>query len=127
MVVKTVEETYLFEPDRVVKGVGFDSVRLLLEKDGMGFSLHKTIIPKGGPYRWHYKQHKEACYCIKGEGELINLDTGYKYIISPDTLYVLDDHCPHTFEAFEDVELISIFNPPVKGTEIHKKDGSYEV
>lgn len=127
MKVVTIEKTQLFEPERCVKGNGFESIRVLLEKDNMGFSLHKTIIPKGGPYRWHYKNHLEACYCISGLGELVDLETGYTYIIEPDSIYVLDKHDNHTFEALEDVVLISVFNPPVKGNEVHKKDGSYEV
>jgi L-ectoine synthase len=127
MIVKQLETMHLFEAERCVEGKGFESIRFILEKDNMGFSLHKTIIPKGGPYHWHYTKHKEACYCIKGEGELVDLSTGNKYIITPDTIYILDNHDNHTFEAFEDIELISVFNPPVKGDEVHKEDGSYEI
>lgn len=104
----------------------FQSLRVLLERDGMGFSLHKTVIPIGGPHHWHYKRHLEACYCIQGEGVITNLETGEKHHIEPDTIYVLDKHDDHTFEAFEDTVLISIFNPPVRGNEVHKEDGSYE-
>lgn len=116
----------LFETDREVKGEGFISIRPIVESDGMGFSVHKTIIPTGGPYHWHYTKHLEACYCIKGKGILTNLETGEKHLITPDVIYALDNHDDHTFEAVTDVVLISIFNPPVKGGEIHKEDGSYE-
>lgn len=105
---------------------GFSSYRVLLARDGMGFSLHKTVIPKGDVQHWHYKNHLEACYCIAGVGVLTDLATGEKHVITPDTTYVLDDHDDHTFQALEDVVLISIFNPPVKGTEVHAEDGSYE-
>jgi len=105
---------------------GFVSLRPLLEKDGMGFSLHKTIIPKNGVQRWHYTKHKEACYCVSGYGELANLETNEKFQILPDTLYVLDNYDNHTFEAFSDeVILISIFNPPCTGLEVHDENGSY--
>lgn len=112
---------------RHVKGVGFDSIRVLLEKDNMGFSLHKTIIPKGEARHWHYKNHLEACYCIQGKGILKNLETGIEYEIIPDTTYILDNHDDHTFQAIEDVILISVFNPPVTGNEIHNADGSYSL
>lgn len=105
---------------------GFTSLRLLLAKDGMGFSVHETRIPAGEPQHWHYKNHVEACYCVSGYGELINLATNERFTIGPGTLYALDQHDNHTFEAWEDVVLISIFNPPVKGTEVHDADGSYE-
>lgn len=112
---------------RHVKGVGFDSVRILLESDGMGFSLHKTIIPKGEPQHWHYKYHLESCYCVSGRGVIVNLKTGESFEIEPETTYVLDEHDDHTFEALEDTILISVFNPPVTGSEIHKEDGSYDI
>lgn len=113
--------------EREVQGDGFTSLRVLLECDNMGFSLHKTIIPKGEPRHWHYKYHLEACYCISGRGMITNLDNNEVHVITPDTIYVLDHYDNHLFEAKEDTVLISIFNPPVKGTEIHKEDGSYEV
>lgn len=124
---KIVKINQLINTDREVKGVGFTSIRALLEKDKMGFSLHKTIIPKGGPYHWHYKNHLEACYCIQGKGVIKDLNTGFEDIITQDVVYVLDNHDNHTFEALEDTILISIFNPPVKGTETHNQDGSYSI
>jgi L-ectoine synthase len=108
---------------------GFSSYRVLLEKDNMGFSLHKTVIPKNGWQHWHYKNHLEACYCIKGVGQIKSLEDplGTVHEISPDTIYVLDKHDDHMFRALTDeVVLISVFNPPVKGDEVHDKDGSYK-
>jgi len=106
---------------------GFKSIRALLAKDGMGFSLHKTIIPKGKPQHWHYTHHLEACYCISGWGVIRNLTTSKEFMIREDMIYVLDEHDDHTFEAIEDTILISVFNPPVTGKEVHREDGSYAV
>jgi len=92
----------------------------------MGFSLHKTIIPKGQKGHWHYTNHLEACFCVQGIGKLTNLSTGEVFDITPNSCYVLDSHDDHTFESIEDIVLISVFNPPVTGMEIHKADGSYE-
>lgn len=105
---------------------GFVSERYLLADDGMGFSVHRTFIPADqGPQHWHYTRHREACYCVSGAGVLINLRTKEKHLIVPDVLYALDQHDDHTFEAMEDTVLISIFNPPCLGTEVHQADGSY--
>lgn len=104
---------------------GFKSMRALLESDGMGFSMHKTLIPKGPPQHWHYKHHLEACYCIQGGGILTNLTTGERHLVRVDTVYVLDNHDDHTFQATTDTVLISVFNPPVTGNEVHNEDGSY--
>jgi L-ectoine synthase len=103
----------------------FVSFRLLLAEDGMGFSLHKTVLPAGGPHRWHYKHHKEACYCIKGEGVLTSESTGERFAIYRDVCYVLDKNDPHTLEVMDDMELLSVFNPPCTGSEVHRDDGSY--
>lgn len=113
-----------------IDGVNFTggvSFRAILEKDNMGFSVMKTVIPKGGPHHWHYINHLEACYCVKGIGELTDLSTGMKHLITPECVYVLNNHDDHTFEAFEDVVLISIFNPPLKGNEKHDKNGHYTI
>lgn len=124
---KVVNVNNLAGTDRDVEfGEGY-SMRPVLEKDGMGFSVHKTLIRKGTKGHWHYKQHLEACYCISGKGILTSLDTGESHEITPDVIYLLDNHDNHTFEALTDVVLISIFNPPVKGNETHKEDGSYEI
>lgn len=123
MKVRSIKE--ITRTDRHVHGEGFESLRLLLAKDGMGFSVHKTIIPMGPPRHWHYKHHLEACYCVHGWGELTNLTTGEVFTITPDTIYILDSHDDHTFQAITDVVLISIFNPPVTGRELHDEDGSY--
>lgn len=112
------------DPVAFTGGVSF---RAVTAKDGVGFGINKTVIPKGGPYRWHYKNHLEACYCIKGRGELTNLETGTKVFIVPDMVYVLDKHDDHTFEALEDTILISVFNPPLQGNETHDEDGNYPV
>lgn len=101
------------------------SMRPVLEKDGMGFSVHKTLIRKGTIGHWHYKNHLESCYCISGKGILTNLENNDSYVITPDIIYSLDNNDDHTFEAITDVVLISIFNPPVTGLEIHNNDGSY--
>lgn len=119
--VKDLENT-----DRDVEFNAGNSIRILLEKDGMGFSLHQTRIRKG-VYHWHYKNHLESCYCVSGSGSIEDLSTGTKYEIKPETTYVLDNNDDHIFTANEDTVLISVFNPPITGNEIHGKDGSYEL
>jgi len=106
---------------------GFTSNRILLESDGMGFGMTKTVIPVNGKQFWHYKNHLESCYCVSGKGILTNAETGEEFTIEPDVTYVLDKNDPHYFEAIEEVVLICAFNPPLKGDEVHGEDGSYPV
>jgi len=105
---------------------GFFSHRFLLEEDGMGYTVTRTVIPPEGPQRWHYPHHLEACYCVAGTGELVDLATGEHHTIEPDTLYALDRNDAHTFEALGGpVTLICVFSPALRGNEAHKAGHSY--
>jgi quercetin dioxygenase-like cupin family protein len=117
------------ESDRVVAcpNGGFVSNRILLESDGMGFGMTKTVIPANGKQHWHYKNHLESCYCVSGRGEITDIKTGDVYAIYPGVTYALDKNDDHYFEAFEEVTLICVFNPPLTGKELHGPDGSYAV
>ena len=56
--------------DRDVSGPGWNSRRLLLASDGMGFSLTDTLIKKGAELELEYTHHLEACCCIEGKGQI---------------------------------------------------------
>lgn len=115
------------DASRVVKCPkgGFTSNRIVLEEDGLGYSMTKTVVHPGSPHRWHYKHHFETCYCVSGRGLLVNEATGEFFAVSPDSTYILDKHDPHTFEALEETVLICVFNPPLVGDELHDEADSY--
>lgn len=125
MIIRTIKEC--IGTDREVVFNAGISYRPVLKSDKMGFSIHKTVIQKGNRATWHYKNHLESCYCISGKALLQNMETGQKFIIEPDTVYSLDRHDWHYFEALEDTVLISVFNPPCTGQETHQPDGSYAI
>ena len=62
--------------EREVSGPGWTSRRMLLKKDGMGFSFHETIIPAGAVLNLWYKHHLEAVYCVGGNGTITDKATG---------------------------------------------------
>jgi L-ectoine synthase len=101
------------------------SRRLLLKKDGMGFSLHDTIIRAGTETTIWYKNHVEAVYCIEGEGELEVAADGTIYPLKAGTMYALNNHEKHYLRGKTDLRMICVFNPPCTGGEIHDEDGSY--
>lgn len=102
------------------------SNRILLESDGMGYTITKTVIsPDAGKVFQHYKNHLETCYCVSGRATLTDANTGETFEITPDVTYVLDKNDPHYFEAHEETVLICTFNPPLTGNETHQDDGSY--
>lgn len=122
---KIINVDQLENTERNVKFTGGNSLRAIVESDGLGFAVMKTIIPIGGPHFWHYNRHLEACYCIKGYGILTDYWSGEEFIIKPGVIYIQDKHEEHTFEALEETILISIFNPPLIGNEKHDENGNY--
>lgn len=113
---------------RIVSPDGnWESTRMLLKDDNMGFSFHITTIYKGADFDMHYQNHLESVYCISGEGEVETHDDGVKYPITPGTLYVLDKHDKHTLRAFEELQVACVFNPPLNGKEVHNAEGAYEL
>lgn len=112
--------------ERDVSGPGWNSRRLLLASDGMGFSLTDTIIKQGAVLELEYTHHLEACYCIEGRGQIRRADEGIWHELHPFTLYALDQHDRHIVQAQDvDLRLVCVFNPPLSGREVHREDGSY--
>lgn len=111
--------------DRDVKTPHWVSRRLLLKKDGMGFSLHETTVYAGAELEMCYKNHFEAVYCIEGEGEVKTLPDGAFRPIQPGVVYALNEHDHHLLRAKTDMKLVCVFNPPLTGQEVHDETGAY--
>ena len=123
MFVKTLNE--IIDSPSHVKGEAFDSHRLLLAQDGLGYSLHDTRIKAGSTQHLHYKNHLESNYVIAGEGEVEEVATGKVWPLRPGTRYVLARHPPHINRPSTDMHLVCIFTPALTGQETHDEDGSY--
>ncbi|WP_265500777.1 ectoine synthase [Paracoccus beibuensis] len=115
----------LKDTDRSVSDARWNSVRMLLADDGMGFSFHITTLEAGSEHTFHYKNHFESVYCMSGKGSITDLATGETHQIVPGTMYALNLHDHHTVRAEETLVMACCFNPPVTGTEVHREDGSY--
>lgn len=111
--------------NRNVSGEGWESIRLLLNNDGMGFSFHITTIFEGARLEMHYQNHLESVFCLSGEGEIVEKETGKIYSIEPGTLYALDEHDKHTLIAKSEMIMACVFNPPLNGKEVHDETGAY--
>lgn len=123
MFVKTLDE--IIDSPSHVKGDAFDSHRLLLAGDGLGYSFHDTRIKAGSEQHLHYKNHIETNYCVAGQGTVEEVATGRVWPIRPGTLFVLDQHDAHIVRAETEIHLICVFTPALTGQEKHDKDGSY--
>ncbi len=113
---------------RVVSPDGnWESTRLLLKEDHMGFSFHITTIYKDADFRMHYQNHLESVYCMSGTGEIVNLEDDTVHPIKEGTLYILDKHDKHILRAHTEMKMACVFNPPLNGKEVHNKEGAYEL
>lgn len=122
MLVRTLSE--IAGGPREVAAENWTSRRLLLKADGMGFSMHDTVIHENTRTSMWYRHHLEAVYCIEGRGRITSED-GRTFSIEPGTLYALDAHDKHVLEADTELRLICVFNPPLVGSETHGPDGAY--
>ncbi len=127
MIVRTLPEADKTDRRTVSPDGNWESTRLLLKNDNMGFSFHITTIYAGADFQMHYKNHLESVFCISGEGEVETLADGKKYPIAPGTIYILDQHDKHILRAFKEMKMACVFNPPLNGKEVHNSDGAYEL
>lgn len=125
MIVRTLEECQ--KTERRVVAENWESVRMLLRDDNMGFSFHITTIYANTDTHIHYQNHLESVYCMSGEGEIETTDDGKVYPIKPGTLYILDKHDEHQLRANKGVDMVMacVFNPPITGKETHDENGVY--
>jgi L-ectoine synthase len=111
--------------EREVETPNWKSRRLVLAREGVGFSFHETVLYAGTETSMWYANHIEAVYCVGGEGELVDDETGETHEIRDGTMYLLDGHEHHTLRAKTDLRMACVFNPPVTGREVHDERGVY--
>ena len=123
MIIRHLADTRASE--RNVKSKGWESARLLLKDEGMGFSFHITTLYAGEELKMHYKNHLESVFVMSGEGTIEDLATGAVHELTPGTLYALDQHDRHILRPRTEMVTACVFNPPVTGREVHDESGAY--
>src|SRR5215471_3006519 len=123
MIVRTLDEVIGTERD--VGTPTWRSRRLVLAREGVGFSLHDTVLLAGTSTRMWYAHHVEAVYVVEGHGVLDDEDNDTRYTLRPGTMYLLDGHEHHVVHATTDLRTVCVFNPPVTGAEVHDEHGRY--
>jgi L-ectoine synthase len=123
MIIRKLKEVR--KSDRNVKSNGWESARLLLKDDGMGFSFHVTTMFAGEVLEMHYRNHLEAVLVLKGTGTIEDLATGETHRLAPGVVYALNEHDRHIVRTETDILAACVFNPPVTGREVHDDSGAY--
>jgi L-ectoine synthase len=115
----------LDDTDRDIKTPNWRSKRIVLAKEGVGFSVHETTLYAGTVNDFWYANHIEAVFVVSGEGELLDKETGTTYQLGPGSLYLLDKHDHHQLRPRTEMRTVCVFNPPVTGREVHDENGVY--
>lgn len=123
MIIRKLDEIRAGE--RNVKSNGWESARMLLADEGMGFSFHITTLYAGGELKMHYQNHLESVMILEGTGTIEDLGTGEVHQLKPGVLYALNDHDKHIVRPETDIVCACVFNPPVTGREVHDESGAY--
>ncbi|MCB0974938.1 MAG: ectoine synthase [Actinobacteria bacterium] len=123
MIIRSLES--ILGTDRETNAPTWKSRRLLLAADGMGFSLHDTVLGAGTVTEMRYVNHLEAVYCIEGSADLTDHATGQVHRIEPGVVYALNEHDHHTLTVIDEFRCVCVFNPPCVGTETHDAHGGY--
>lgn len=127
MIVRNLADIRASEKNVMSENNTWESARMLLKKDGMGFSFHVTTLYAGAEIQLQYLNHFESVFIMKGKGTIENLENGELHTLSPGVMYALDQHDNHLLRIEEEIVCACVFNPPVSGQEVHDTNGSYPV
>lgn len=123
MIVRTIEE--ITDTDADIKAENWRSKRIILSKDGVGFSVHETTLYAGTVNEFWYANHIEAVFIVEGEGEITDLATGEIHQLAPGSIYLLNNHDKHEVRPRTQMRTVCVFNPPITGREVHDEHGVY--
>ena len=111
--------------ERDIVSDNWRSRRMVLAREGVGFSFHETTLFAGTTSTFHYQTHIEGVYCVGGSGTITNEETGEVHELRDGTMYLLDKHDKHTVRTEHEMRMVCVFNPPVTGREVHDENGVY--
>ena len=125
MFVKTLEDVRnagleIISPDGAVT-----DARFLIADDRLGFGFSDVRLQAGLAIdRWN-KHHWNANLVLEGTLEITDHATDAVHMLEPGALYCVGPKDRHRVAAIADVHLLSVFNPPLTGTETSDAAGSY--
>lgn len=125
MIVRNLADIRTSEHNVMSENNTWESARMLLNKDGMGFSFHVTTLYAGAEIELQYLNHFESVFIMQGKGTIEDLANGEMHDLLPGVIYALDQHDQHILRIEEEIICACVFNPPVSGREVHDENGSY--
>ena len=125
MFVKTVEDVRNAGQELALADGAVISTRYLTAADNLGFSLHGVRLRAGAALDLWYKHHWEANLILEGSLDVTDHASGEAHRLEPGALYLVGPADRHRIATHDGVHLLSVFNPPLTGTERHDEDGAF--
>ncbi|GAA0944934.1 ectoine synthase [Virgisporangium aurantiacum] len=94
------------------------SRRLLVARDGWGFTVTETEVLADTRSLLRYDNHWEACLCVGGAGTVES--AAGRFEVRPGTLYAPARGEEHLLSSAHGLRLICVFNPALNGSEQHR-------
>ena len=124
MFVKTVAGMRGDGLEKVVAGGSARTVRMLLQADGVGFTLSDVNLAAGNRNTLWYKHHWETNHILSGTGTVTDLTSGEVWPLEGGTAYNVGPEDRHSMYAETDLHLLSVFSPALVGDEQHDAEGT---
>lgn len=124
MFVKRADEMRRAGQEMVAAGGRARTIRMLTKSDNVGFGFSDVHFSQGAEAVLWYKHHWEANHIVSGNGEVTDLTSGETWKLEPSFSYSVGPKDRHRIRAHSDIHLVSVFCPPLAGTEQHDADGA---
>lgn len=102
----------IIDTQKEISGPGWNSRRMLLASDNIGYSITDTLIEQDVSLTLEFKKHIVSCYCIEGIGKVCDLSLGSIFELLPGSLYSLNFHDRHILTAITKLRLVCVFCVP---------------
>jgi L-ectoine synthase len=114
---RIINRTDLIGSDQHVRHPNYETIRLLLDRDGFGLTLTDITLNPGILDTYGYDDRLELAYCIEGRATLVDLATDTQHVVEPGTIWAAPPGSRFTFLAHQPTRLICVFNPALTGVE----------
>ena len=99
--------------------------RPLLAGDGIGLSLSDLTTQAGASIDLWYRHHVEANYLVEGSAQILDKASGQSHALVPGDMFVIGPRDKHRVSNTHGARWLSIFNPPITGSEHYDNLGGY--
>lgn len=125
MFVKTLEDVRNAGLEIISADGAVTEARFLIADDGLGFGFSEVRLRAGRAFdRWN-KHHWNANLVLEGRLEITDLATDAVHKLESGALYCVGPKDRHRVATITEVHLLSVFNPPLTGTETPDADGAH--